>query len=63
MVGAERPRRQRNISIGVIDGVNGVRSHSGPHGNTSFGQPSERLTNRLWYADGNGNKFVYLVFH
>ena len=25
-------------------------------------QPPERLTNRLWYADGNGNKIGYLRF-
>ena len=26
-------------------------------------QPPDRLTNRLWYADGNGNKIGYLHFH
>jgi virginiamycin B lyase len=25
-------------------------------------QPPERITNRLWYADGNGNKIGYLHF-
>jgi virginiamycin B lyase len=25
-------------------------------------QPPERLANRLWYADGNGNKIAYLAF-
>lgn len=25
-------------------------------------QPPERITNRLWYADGNGNKLGYLRF-
>jgi virginiamycin B lyase len=25
-------------------------------------QPPERLANRLWYADGNGNKIGYLAF-
>jgi len=25
-------------------------------------QPPERITNRLWYADGNGNKIGYLRF-
>jgi virginiamycin B lyase len=25
-------------------------------------QPPQRLTNRLWYADGNGNKLGYMSF-
>jgi hypothetical protein len=25
-------------------------------------QPPQRIANRLWYADGNGNKIGYLHF-